>query len=59
MIVSPRPYSLFPGFTITGAPFAATVIVNVAITGSFTPSFAVTVTVWARAAASAATVPDA
>ena len=34
------------------------VIVNVSVTASFTPSSAVTVTVWARTAASAATVPD-
>ena len=43
-IVSLCAYSLFPGFVIAGGLFV-TVIVNVAVTASFTPSSAVTVTV--------------
>ena len=40
-----RSYSLFPGFVIAGGLFSVTVIVNVAVTSSLAPSFAVTVTV--------------
>ena len=43
VIVAPGKYSLFPGFVILGGLF--TVILNSAVTASFTPSFAVTVTV--------------
>ena len=44
VIVCPCEYCLFPGFVIVGVLFVVTVIVNSAVTASFTPSSAVTVT---------------
>ena len=63
-ITCPGLYALLPGFVIAGGlfvpppPAGPIVIVNVAVTGSLVPSFALTVTLYPRSSASAATVPD-